>query len=119
MSHLLFDPHHDGSPLYVPDEAPALGSTVTLRCRTSTTTPVTDVWVRSAPAAEPHFDRAVEESRSEHEVWWRAELLVRNPVQRYRFMVALDGDDSSSAATSTASPTTSTTSSRSAPTSCT
>jgi alpha-glucosidase len=92
MSHLLFQPHHDGSPLYVDDEAPALGSTVTLRCRTSTAAPVTGVWVRSTPDTEPHFDQAVEESRTDHEVWWRVRMLVRNPVQRYRFLVAT-GDD--------------------------
>ena len=27
---LLHDPHHDGSPLYVSDEAPELGATVTV-----------------------------------------------------------------------------------------
>ncbi|HET6626355.1 MAG TPA: glycoside hydrolase family 13 protein [Nocardioidaceae bacterium] len=92
MGHLLFAPHHDGSPLYVGDEAPALGSTVTLRCRTSPRTGVSGVWVRSTPDAEPHFDQAVVEQEDDAVVWWRAEMLVRNPVQRYRFMIA-SGDD--------------------------
>jgi alpha-glucosidase len=34
---LLHEPHHDGSPRYVPDEAPTPGSTVLVRCRTSAT----------------------------------------------------------------------------------
>ena len=93
MAHPLFQSHHDGSALYVSDEAPALGSTVTLRCRTSTRLPVAGVWVRSTPDAEPHFDRAVVEREDEHETWWRAKILIRNPVQRYRFMIATSGDD--------------------------
>lgn len=31
---LLHLPHHDGSPLFVSDEAPALGDTVTVHVRT-------------------------------------------------------------------------------------
>ena len=88
MTHLLDLPHHDGSPLYVADEAPALGARVTLRCRTSTRQPVSGVWVRSTPDAEVHFDPAVVDRRTDQEVWWRAEMTMRNPVQRYRFLVS-------------------------------
>ena len=35
---LLHLPHHDGSPLYVSDEAPALGDTVTVPAGTVVTT---------------------------------------------------------------------------------
>lgn len=85
--HLLHQPHHDGSPLHVSDEAPALGSRVTLWCRTSTARPYRGVWVRSTPDAEPRFDRALEERRTSHTVWWRAEIEMRNPLQRYRFLL--------------------------------
>jgi alpha-glucosidase len=37
---LLHDPHHDGSPMYVADEAPAHGSEAPVRLGTSTTGPV-------------------------------------------------------------------------------
>ena len=50
---LLHDPHHDGSPLYVSDEAPELGATVSVRVRTSAADPVEAVWLRTTYDAEP------------------------------------------------------------------
>ena len=44
---LLHLPHHDGSPLHVLDEAPALGDTVTVRVRTSAHDPVDAIWLRT------------------------------------------------------------------------
>ena len=44
---LLHLPHHDGSPLYVSDEAPGLGEMVTVRVRTSAADPVDAVWLRT------------------------------------------------------------------------
>ena len=52
---LLHLPHHDGSPLYVSDEAPALGDTVTVRVRTSAEDPVDAIWLRTTYDAEPVF----------------------------------------------------------------
>ena len=52
---LLHLPHHDGSPLYVSDEAPALGDTVTVRVRTSADDPVDAIWLRTTYDAEPVF----------------------------------------------------------------
>lgn len=86
-------PHHDGSPLYLGDEAPALGSDVTVRVRVPRAPegPTYDaLWVRSTPDAEPHYDLMVREDGSTGDTWWRADLTVRNPVQRYRFLLAAD-----------------------------
>lgn len=90
--HLLFEPHHDGSPSYLADEAPALGSHVTVRVRTSTQSPASAVWLRTVEDAEPFYTACEIEEQGQHTVWWRAEMRVRNPVQRYRFMVVAEAD---------------------------
>jgi alpha-glucosidase len=71
----------------VPDRAPALGSTVPVFVRTPSG--VDTVHVRSTPDGEPHFDMAVVDSSGCGVTWWRAEVEVRNPLTRYRFL--LDG----------------------------
>lgn len=85
--HLLDEPHHDGSPLYLDDEAPALGSHVGVRVRTSANRPIDAVWVRTVEDGEPFFEPCEVESRDGTTVWWRGRVHVRNPVQRYRFMI--------------------------------
>ena len=88
---LLDAPHHDGSPLYLDDEAPRLGAHVPVRVRTDPGAGVDAVWVRTVEDAEPFFaglarcdpprggDPAAD--------WWAGTVHVRNPVQRYRFLV--------------------------------
>jgi alpha-glucosidase len=90
--HLMDEPHHDGSPLYLDDEQPALGSQVGVRVRTSATRPLDAVWVRTVEDAEPFYTPCEIESRDGGTVWWRGAVHVRNPVQRYRFMLVA-GDD--------------------------
>src|SRR4051794_38838830 len=72
--------HHDGSALYVGDPAPALGDTVQLFLRADA---ATDVHVRSTADGEPAFAAAVPDRPG----WWRAAVVVRNPVTRYRWLV--------------------------------
>lgn len=93
---LLHEPHHDGSPLYVGDEAPALGSTVLVRCRTAATDPVDRVWLRTTYDAEPTYHPCEEISRDEHTVWWEGALPVHNPVAHYRFLLASAAQDGQS-----------------------
>ena len=83
---LLHLPHHDGSPLYVSDEAPGLGETVTVRVRTSTADPVDEVWLRTTYDAEPVFHAATATAEGDV-VWWQARLPVHNPVTHYRFLL--------------------------------
>ena len=84
---LLHDPHHDGSPLYVSDEAPELGATVTVRVRTERDRPG-----RGGLAADDVRRRAglppddVDHRRGDV-VWWEGELPVHNPVTHYRFLL--------------------------------
>ncbi|GAB6985449.1 glycoside hydrolase family 13 protein [Nocardioides pyridinolyticus] len=85
---LLHEPHHDGSPLYVDDEAPASRTGVRVRLRTSTAAPVDAVWVRTTYDAEPTYHPCAEAARDAHTVWWEGSLPVHNPVTHYRFLVA-------------------------------
>ncbi|MEO3817586.1 glycoside hydrolase family 13 protein [Plantactinospora sp. B24E8] len=84
---LLHLPHHDGSATYVPEQAPALGDTVVVFVRVPAVSPVRRVFVRTTPDGEPHFAAARIDRRTDHEVWWRAEVQVRNPVTTYRFLL--------------------------------
>ncbi len=93
--HLLDQPHHDGSPLYVSDEAPPLGGWVTLRLRAPLRldgAEITAVWLRCTTDGEPRFFPAEAEERGEAEVWWSARMPIANPVMHYRFMVATGPD---------------------------
>ncbi|MCW2767230.1 MAG: malZ [Nocardioides sp.] len=85
---LLHEPHHDGSPMYVSEEAPPLGATVQIRCRTSASDPVDRVWIRTTYDAEPVFFACVASSRDDHTVWWEGALPLHNPVTHYRFLLA-------------------------------
>lgn len=87
--HLLDQPHHDGSARYVPQQAPGLGEQVTVFVRVPVGAGVDRVHVRTTPDGEPCFTEAVIDRRTPTEVWWRAEIEVRNPVTGYRFL--LDG----------------------------
>ncbi len=91
---LLQQPHHDGSPVYVDDEAPLLGATVTVRCRTWAGDPVTEVWLRTTKDAEPTFHPCRVEASDDDTVWWAGDLPVLNPETHYRFLVRrADGYD--------------------------
>lgn len=89
--------HHDGSSMYVPDQAPELGSTIDVWVRTSTDPRidpgVTNIWIRTTFDAEPRFAPAEPVLRPGFGVtdgiWWCVPLLQRSPVNRYRFL--LDG----------------------------
>ncbi|HEX5540702.1 MAG TPA: glycoside hydrolase family 13 protein [Micromonospora sp.] len=80
-------PHHDGSALYVPQQNPALGEVVPVFVRVPASSGVRQVYVRTTPDGEPKFAPAVVDRRTADEVWWRAEVVVRNPVSNYRFLL--------------------------------
>jgi alpha-glucosidase len=91
VHHLLDRPHHDGSPLYVPGGVPALGDTVVVRVRVPVGESVTGVHVRVLRDGEPAYVEAALEAETAVERWYSAEVLVHNPVTRYRFVLQ-DGD---------------------------
>jgi alpha-glucosidase len=93
--HLLDEPHHDGSALYVSTLAPVLGDEVTVWVRVPAGLDVERVHVRTVQDGEPRFARLeVDPDRTGTAVggygagdtWWRGGFRVRNPVTRYRFM---------------------------------
>jgi alpha-glucosidase len=92
---LLHDPHHDGSPLYVSDEAPELGTSATVRVRTSADDPVDAVWLRTTYDAEPVYHPMTSTTIGDV-VWWEGELPVHNPVTHYRFLLVRDLADGQS-----------------------
>lgn len=89
--HLLYHPHHDGSVLYVPERAPALGDVILVRLfvpHDADGTPgATAVTLRAVHDGEPHLEAAAPEASDVSGTWWRAPLRVVNPVTRYRFLL--------------------------------
>jgi alpha-glucosidase len=84
---LLDRPHHDGSELYVSTRSPGPGSTVRLRVRVPHAHRAAQVVVRTVRDGEPALSAASVESQDEHETWWAVEVLLHNPVTRYRFFL--------------------------------
>jgi alpha-glucosidase len=81
-------PHHDGSPLHVSNDAPALGDTVTVRLRVPAGYgPLAAVRTRSNPDHEPEWTDAVRIGSADGWDWWEAPITVRNPRHGYRFVL--------------------------------
>ena len=90
LNNLSLAPHHDGSPLYVSNNAPALGDTVAVRLRVPHAFgDVTEVRVRSNPDHEPVYSTARPVHTADAVTWWQADVVVENPVHGYRFLVTL------------------------------
>jgi alpha-glucosidase len=85
----LDQPHHDGSALYVPEGSPALGDTVPVFVRVPDADGAERVWLRQTSDAEPRVVEGKIDRTTETETWWRFDLLARNPLTNYRFL--LDG----------------------------
>lgn len=90
------EPHHDGSALYVSDQAPTLGSVVSVRVRVPRSARVTGVHVRTTPDGEQLFTDARVVHEDAEEVWWQAEIRCHNPVTTYRFLLDSAGDHEAS-----------------------
>ncbi|HLU62887.1 MAG TPA: glycoside hydrolase family 13 protein, partial [Protaetiibacter sp.] len=92
MTALAAQPHHDGSPLYVSTQEPALGEIVGVRMRVPRAFGgLRRVRVRSNPDREPGYADARVVHEHPDAVWWQAEVEVANPVHGYRWL--LEGDD--------------------------
>jgi alpha-glucosidase len=86
--HVALRPHHDGSPLYVSDAHPELGSSIRVRVRVPREWgPARLVRTRSNPNHEPRFTDAEVVADDAGAVWWEADLNVENPVHGYRFLI--------------------------------
>ncbi|MBS1672872.1 MAG: glycoside hydrolase family 13 protein [Actinobacteria bacterium] len=81
-------PHHDGSPLHVSDDAPALGDVVRVRLRVPAGYgPLRAVRTRSNPDHEPAWTDAALVGTIDGWDWWEAPVTVRNPRHGYRFLL--------------------------------
>jgi alpha-glucosidase len=81
-------PHHDGSELYVPEPAAALGDEVTVLLRVPRATAVDAAAVRYVTDGEPNVARAEVDRETETDVWWRVSFPVWNPATPYRWLLA-------------------------------
>lgn len=79
--------HHDGSPLYVSTQSPSTGDVVTLRLRTHRDHQPESVVFRTVRDGEPFNIRAEAKEGDGVDVWWVAQLEVRNVVTRYRWLL--------------------------------
>ena len=88
LAHL---PHHDGSPLYIEEQHPALGQDLVMRMRVPATFgTVASVHVRSNPNREPRFAEATLVASADGWDWWEATVEVENPVHHYRWLIVTD-----------------------------
>ncbi|MGN6246050.1 MAG: glycoside hydrolase family 13 protein [Motilibacteraceae bacterium] len=84
---LLDQPHHDGSALHLPQQAPGLDEDVPVLVRVPRSRPVRAVHVRSVQDGEPRYHEAVVDHVDEHDIWYRATLPVHHPVTSYRVLL--------------------------------
>ncbi len=87
VQHLLENPHHDGSGLYVAADVPTLGETVPVRICVPASTTNGDVHVRVLKDGEPAYVAARPDGSDGHDRWFAADVEVHNPVTLYRFVV--------------------------------
>ncbi|MFJ6000840.1 alpha-amylase family glycosyl hydrolase [Arthrobacter sp. NPDC092385] len=91
-------PHHDGSPLYVPDQSPRVGDTLAVRVRVPARWGAPGrVFVRSTRDGEGHYDEArlLPGESGDDGAWscWEAQVTAVNPTLRYRFLFEVPGAD--------------------------
>jgi alpha-glucosidase len=79
--------HHDGSSLYVSNLSPSLGETLTLRLRTHRDHQPETVVLRTVRDGEPHVIIAEAKEAQGVDVWWVAQLTVRNTATHYRWLL--------------------------------
>jgi len=84
----LSDPHHDGSELYVPEPAVALGDEAVVRLRVPRSVRPTEVGLRYVRDGQPYGVVAEVDEETEVEVWWSARVPMRGPRVAYRWVLA-------------------------------
>lgn len=87
MNKHLSGVHHDGSVNFVSNDAPHIGETITLTLTTAKALSVERVTLRAVHDGEPVTITAEKSSSTDHVDVWKAELLIRNVRQHYRWLV--------------------------------
>ena len=83
---LADEPHHDGSPLYLPSPPTRLGEEFDVYLRVPHRARVTRVVARQVHDGEGFPAVATVERVDAGAAWWRARLTQANPVVSYRFL---------------------------------
>jgi len=79
--------HHDGSPLYVSDSAPAFGDRIEVRLRTRRSQQPESVVLRTVLDGEPLTILAEPKEGDDDEIWWSASLDIHNRLTHYRWLL--------------------------------
>lgn len=86
MAQLLDEPHHDGSPLYLPNPPRRLGEQFDVFLRVPHSTGISRVVARQVHDGEPFPAPAQVSHEDAGATWWRATLTQRNLQLNYRFL---------------------------------
>jgi len=95
--HLWQHPHHDGSPLYLDDQSPAMGDVARARVFVphgpGGSGAEVQVAARRVRDGEPAWTRGEVESTDDVGAWWAVDVPVDQPVTTYRFLLGTGGAD--------------------------
>ncbi len=84
-------PHHDGSELYVSNEAPAIGETITLKVRVPNAYSFDKGFLRVYEDGEPRNYELKQGKKSKAESWYQVKIKVVNMHTIYRFVFVAKG----------------------------
>lgn len=86
-------PHHDGSPLYVANQRPALGEKVKVKIRIHASLgSVKRVLLRNSDSGEAFFSKPFVSSVKKGKwTWYEGIVVMHNPDVHYRFFIELTG----------------------------
>ena len=84
--------HHDGSELYVSDDAPSIGDLVTFGFRISHDLKLDRAMIRVYHDGEPRLFEMSISQEDEVETWWSVSAAVLNPKMSYRFLLIKEGN---------------------------
>lgn len=84
-------PHHDGSELYVSNEAPSIGDSVTLRVRVPHTYTFEKAFIRLYHDGEPRSFELEAGKKGDVETWWSVKVAIENLSTLYRFVFVAEG----------------------------
>ena len=84
-------PHHDGSELYVSNEAPSIGDSVTLRVRIPHTYTFEKAFIRLYHDGEPRSFELKAGKKGDVETWWSVKVAIENLSTLYRFVFVAEG----------------------------
>lgn len=84
-------PHHDGSQLYVSNDAPVIGDSVTLKVRVPHTYTFAKAFVRLYHDGEPRSFELKAGKEGDVETWWSVKVSIENLSTLYRFVFVAEG----------------------------